>query len=111
MDEVFMLTKKTKIIIFSLLILLGIFLLVYGSTFHTISVLKGPATDKMPIFTDPVAKKESMLVLPETAVVKDVTMEGVVHWPSGDIQRRYTIDKSGNKVDATGKKLPEACPT
>jgi len=106
-----MLTRNRRIVLSCVLVLVGISVLIYGITFHTIPVLKGPATDKTPIFTDPAAKKENTLVLHETAVVKDVTEGGVVLWPSGDIQRKYTLDKSGSKIDAAGKKVPKACPT
>ncbi len=87
MDEVFMLTKKTKIIIFSLLILLGAVLLTYGAFFHSTNVSAqqedGSAT----------------LAMSEPALIKEVSVSGVKRDESGKIKQTYTGE------------APEECPT
>ncbi len=87
MDEVFMLTKKTKIIIFSLLILFGVALLTYGAIFHSVNVLP-QQEDGSPA-----------LVMSEPALVKEASIGGVKRDESGKIKKTYTGE------------APEECPT
>jgi len=82
-----MLTKKTKIIIFSLLILLGVVLLTYGAFFHSTDVLPQQEDGYPPIATS------------EPALIKEVSVGGVKRDESGKIKQTYT------------GKAPEACPT
>jgi len=87
MDEVFMLTKKTKIIIFSLLILLGAVLLTYGAFFHSTNV-SAQQEDGSPA-----------LAMSEPALIKEVSVSGVKRDESGKIKQTYT------------GKSPKACST
>ncbi len=87
MDEVSMLTKKTKVIIFSLLILLGVVLLTYGAFFHSIKV-----TTKAEGGSVSITKSEP-------ALVKEASVGGVARDKSGKIKQTYTGE------------APEACPT
>ena len=87
MDEVSMLTKKTKIIIFSLLILLGAALLNYGVFFHSVNV--SPQQED----------GSAAFAKSEPALVKEASVGGVARDKSGKIKQTYT------------GKAPEACPT
>ncbi len=87
MDEVSMLTKKTKVIIFGLLILLGVALLTYGAFFHSVNV-SPQQEDGSPAF----AKSEP-------ALVKEASVGGVKRDESGKIKKTYTGE------------APEECPT
>ena len=75
---IFMVTKKTKIIFFSLLILLGVALLTYGAFFHSTNVS---------------AKQEdgsATLAMSEPALIKEVSVSGVKRDESGKIKQTYT---------------------
>ncbi len=87
MDEVSMLTKKTKIIIFSLLILFGVALLTYGAFFHSIQI------------TTSVEGGSVSITKSEPALVKEASVGGVARDKSGKIKQTYTGE------------APEACPT
>jgi hypothetical protein len=87
MDEVSMLTKKTKIIIFCLLISLGVIVLAYGAFFHSITV------------TTKVEGGSVSITKSEPALVKEASVGGVARDKSGKIKQTYT------------GKAPEACPT
>lgn len=87
MDDVSVPTKKTKIIIFSLLILLGVVLLTYGAFFHSTNVLPEQEDGS------------TTLARSEPALVKEVSIGGVKRDESGKIKQTYT------------GKAPEACPT
>ena len=87
MDEVSMLTKKTKIILFSLLILLGVALLTYGAFFHSINI------------TTKVEGGSVSITKSEPALVKDASVGGVARDESGQVKQTYT------------GKAPKACPT
>ena len=87
MDEVFMRIKKTKIIIFGLLILLGVALLTYGAFFHSTNV-SPQQEDGSPA-----------LAMSEPALVKEASVGGVKRDESGKIKQTYT------------GKAPKACPT
>lgn len=80
-------TKKTKIIIFSLLILLGVVLLTYGAFFHSVNV-----SPQQEDGSAAVAKSEPNLI-------KEVSVSGVKRDESGKIKQTYTGE------------APEACPT
>ncbi len=82
-----MLTKKTKIIIFSLLILLGGALLTYGAFFHSTTVLP-QQEDGSPA-----------LAMSEPTLVKEASVGGVARDKSGKIKQTYTGE------------APEECPT
>ena len=87
MDEVFMQIKKTKIILFGLLILLGVALLTYGAFFHSTNV-SPEQEDGSPA-----------LARSEPALVKEASVGGVKRDESGKIKQTYT------------GKAPKACPT
>jgi len=87
MDAVFMRIKKTKIIIFGLLILLGVALLTYGAFFHSTNV-SPQQEDGSPA-----------LAMSEPALVKEASVGGVKRDESGKIKQTYT------------GKAPKACPT
>ncbi len=87
MDEVSMLTKKTKIIIFSLLILFGVVLITYGAFFHSTNV-SPQQEDGSPA-----------LAMSEPALVKEASVGGVKRDESGKIKQTYTGE------------APEECPT
>ncbi len=78
MDEVFVLTKKIKVIIFSLLILLGVALLTYGAFFHSTNVLPEQEDGS------------AMLAMSEPALIKEVSVSGVKRDESGKIKQTYT---------------------
>jgi len=84
---IFMLTKKTKIIIFCLLILLGAALLTYGAFFHSTNVLP-QQEDGSAAF----AKSEP-------ALIKEASVGGVKRDKSGKIKQTYTGE------------APKTCPT
>jgi len=84
---IFMVTKKTKIIIFGLLILLGVALLTYGAFFRSSNVLP-EQEDGSPA-----------LAMSEPTLVKEASVGGVKRDKSGKIKQTYT------------GKAPEACPT
>jgi len=75
---IFMVTKKTKIIIFGLLILLGVALLTYGAFFHSTNVL-AQQEDGSPT-----------LAMSEAALIKEVSVGGVKRDESGKIKQTYT---------------------
>ncbi len=87
MDEVSMLTKKTKVIIFCLLISLGVIVLAYGAFFHSIKV------------TTNVEGGSVSITKSEPALVKEASVGGVTRDKSGKVKQTYT------------GKAPEACPT
>lgn len=93
------------------IVCVGCLLSFYGLFLHALPVLKGPATDVMPTFEDDLARTRAMIWVAERTLVQDVTYAGVKRWTSGDLQQTYTIDPSGSKIDATGKKADRACPT
>ncbi len=73
-----MLIKKTKVIIFGLLILLGVALLTYGAFFHSTNVLP-EQEDGSPA-----------LAMSEPALIKEVSVGGVKRDESGKIKQTYT---------------------
>jgi len=75
---IFMVTKKTKTIIFGLLILLGVVLLTYGAFFHSTNV-SAQQEDGSAVF----AKSEP-------ALIKEVSVSGVKRDESGKIKQTYT---------------------
>ncbi len=79
--------KKTKIILFGLLILLGVALLTYGAFFHSTNV-SPEQEDGSPA-----------LAKSEPALIKEVSVGGVKRDESGKIKQTYT------------GKAPKACPT
>ncbi len=82
-----MMTRKTKITIFCLLILLGTALLAYGALLNSADVLP-QHEDGSPI-----------LVKSEPALIKDASVDGLRRDESGKIKQTYT------------GKAPEACAT
>ena len=82
-------SKTSKIIMFSLLIVLGIALLAYGAFFHSTSI--APANDP----------NSTTLAKTEPQMIKEVTIGGVKVDESGNIQQTYSDPK----------KAPAACPT
>jgi hypothetical protein len=81
--------KIKKIILFSLLIVLGITLLAYGAFFHSTSV--SPQQDP----------NSTALAKSEPQLIKEVTIGGVEIDESGNIKQTYSDPK----------KAPAACPT
>ena len=79
-------TNKQSVIS-CLLILIGISLFIYGTFFHSTSVLAQKDDDP------------TVLLLSEFAVIRDVTVGGLRFDEAGRIKRTYT------------GKPPEACPT
>ncbi len=84
---IFMVTKKTKIIIFGLLILLGAVLITYGALFHSTNVFP-EKEDGSPA-----------LAMSEPTLVKEASVGGVARDKSGKIKQTYTGE------------APEECPT
>lgn len=80
-------TRKLKIAVFSLLTLLGAALFVYGVCFHLTSVLPQQEDDS------------TILTASEPALIKEVSIGGVVLDTSGKLRQTYT------------GKAPQACPT
>ncbi len=78
MDVVFTMTKKTKIIIFCLLILVGTVLLGYGAFVHSADVL--------PQHED----GSAVLAKSEPALIKEASVGGVTRDESGKIKQTYT---------------------
>ena len=87
MDVVLTMTRKTKILIVCLLILLGTVLLAYGAVLHS--------TDVLPQHDD----GSEILAKSEPALIKDASVGGVTRDTSGKIKQTYT------------GKAPEACAT
>jgi len=75
-----MLTRKAKIIIFLLLLLIGAALLIYGFCFHSATILPKQQDDL------------TVLVQSEPALIKEVSVGGIERDDSGVIRRTY--DKS-----------------
>lgn len=82
-----MLTRKGKIIVFGLLILVGVVLLAYGVFFHSENILPQQNEDS------------AMLVQSEPALIKEVSVGGIKRDESGRLKRTYD------------KTPPKACPT
>ncbi|MEK7996266.1 MAG: hypothetical protein AAB403_20895 [Planctomycetota bacterium] len=80
-------TKMRKIIVLSVLVLLGAALLAYGAFFHSTAVL--PQKDGVP----------AVLAKSEPALIKEASVGGVTRDESGKIRQTYT------------GKAPKACPT
>jgi len=78
MEEVFMPTKKTKIIVVCLLILLGIIVFTYGAFFHSTDI-----TTKVEGGSVTVSKSEP-------ALVKEASVGGVARDESGRVKQTYT---------------------
>ena len=93
------------------IICIGLAFCFYGLCLRTLPVLRGPASETMPTFANEATRAQALIHVTESALVNDVTFAGVKRWASGDLQRTYTIDESGTKVDVTGKKADTACPT
>jgi hypothetical protein len=87
MDVVLAMTKKTTIIIFCLLILLGAALLAYGAFFHSTNVLPQQGGES------------AAFAKSEPALMKEASVGGVTRDESGRIKQTYT------------GKAPAACPT
>ena len=79
--------KKTKVIIFCLLTLLGVVLFAYGIFFHFTNI-----SPQQP--DDPAVRTAS-----EPALIKEVSIGGVTRDTSGQLRQTYT------------GKPPQACPT
>ncbi len=86
-EEIFMLKKKTKIIIFCLLILLGVIVFTYGAFFHSVDITT--QTDGGSVT---VSKSEP-------ALVKEASVGGMARDESGQVKQTYTGEP------------PKACPT
>ena len=86
-DVVLAMTKKTKIIAFCVLVVLGTALLAYGVLFHSTNVLPQQGDESAAI-----AKSEP-------ALIKEASVGGVTRDESGKIKQTYT------------GKAPAACPT
>jgi len=82
-----MLTRKEKIITFSLVILTGAALLGYGVFFHSKNILPQKNEDS------------AMLVQSELALIKEVSVGGIKRDESGRLKRTY--DKTPPKVCPT----------
>jgi hypothetical protein len=82
-----MITEKTKIIAFCLLVLLGVVLLAYGVFSHPTNVSAQQGDDSV------------LLVKSEPALIKEASVGGVTRDESGKIKQTYT------------GKAPEACAT
>ncbi|MHC4680264.1 MAG: hypothetical protein ACYTEK_16380 [Planctomycetota bacterium] len=80
-------TKKTKIVVLGVLVVLGAVLITYGAVFHSTSVL--PQNDDG---SPAVAKSEP-------ALIKEASVGGVTRDASGKIKQTYTGQP------------PEECPT
>ncbi|MHC4508773.1 MAG: hypothetical protein ACYTAO_07420 [Planctomycetota bacterium] len=80
-------TKKTKIVVLGVLVVLGAVLITYGAVFHSTSVL--PQNDDG---SPAVAKSEP-------ALIKEASVGGVTRDASGKIKQTYT------------GQAPEECPT
>ncbi len=78
MGVVFTMTKKTKIIIFCLLILLGTVMLGYGAFVHSADVL--------PQHQD----GSAIMAKSEPALIKEASIGGVTLDESGKIKQTYT---------------------
>jgi hypothetical protein len=78
--------------------ILGVVMLIYGLAFHHIGVLKGPAPEKP---SDAPVWPGDILNLPESDVIKDATVGGVVRHSAGLLQRTY----------GEQKKPEQFCPT
>ncbi len=81
--------KQTKMIIVGLFILLGVALFSYGAFFHSTEI------------TTPVKGGSVTTFKQEPALVKDVSVGGVIRDESGEIKQTYL----------EGEKPPETCPT
>jgi len=83
---IFMATRKAKVVLFCLLILLGLALLFYGVFFH---------------FTNVWAQQDDTTVFAksEPALIKEVSIGGVTRDASGSLKQTYTGQP------------PQACPT
>ena len=82
-----------------LALLIGAALLFYGAAAHRVPVRKAPTPDQTD--TDRAAAPDSLLLLSEFALTRDVAVGGVIRQPAGDLQRTY----SGSAPPAN------ACPT
>jgi len=82
-------TQKIKIIIFSLIILLGVTLFSYGAFLHSTEI------------TTQVKGGSVTIAKSERALVKDASVGGVVRDESGKIKQTYD----------EGEKPPETCAT
>lgn len=78
MDEVSVLTRKTKIIIFCLLIALGVIVLTYGAFFHFTNISPQQEDGSPAIATS------------EPALIKEVSVSGLKRDESGKIKQTYT---------------------
>jgi hypothetical protein len=73
-----MLIRKTKIILFCLLILLGAAMLTYGAIFHSTNVSPQKDGDSV------------ILAKSEPALIKEASVGGVTRDKSGKIKQTYT---------------------
>lgn len=90
---------------------LGIMLGLHGLFFRSLEVVPGPAGAESPVLTATEDAATTTLAVSERSVVKDVTIAGIKRWPTGVLQLTYTLDANGIKVDASGKRADQACPT
>jgi hypothetical protein len=80
---------RIRIFIFAAILAGGAVLLFYGLADHRISVVKGPVTEESRAAVLP----GDVLTLPESDVVKDTTLGGVVRHSEGRLQRTYGGEK------------------
>lgn len=92
-------------------IVLGAMLGLHGLLFRSLDVVPGPAGAESPVFSTTEDSGVATLAVSERSVVNDVTIAGIKRWPEGVLQLTYTLDTNGIKVDASGKRADQACPT
>ncbi len=95
----------------SVAIVLGTLLGLHGLFFRSLEVVPGPVGAESPDFSTPNNSVTATRVVSERSVVRDVTIAGIKRWPAGVLQLTYTLDANGIKVDASGKRADQACPT
>lgn len=92
-------------------IVLGLVLGLHGLFFRSLDVVPGPAGAESPALSTTEDAAPATLAVSERSVVRDVTIAGIKRWPEGTLQLTYTLDANGIKVDASGKRADQACPT
>ena len=98
---------KTRLFLSPAVILVGTILLIYGSMFRTIDVVKGPAGDTPPVPVAKIDQQNNILTLSEFRLVQDITIGGVTRWDIGALQRTY----GGTPETDKQVKPASLCPT
>ncbi len=81
--------RKVRLFLTLAVLAAGVLLLLYGAFFGSRPVVKGPVGELPPIPIADAGPRDDVLQVSEFALVKEVTVGGVIRWDNGMLQRTY----------------------